>query len=106
MFSYFFCSVLGQLVALLNECSDNLKRREFIMASFKLYKLGQSAALNEFRGNGLSQNGQYLQILGPNNNVLVSLILEPGYCLADISVIEVISGQELANPGALRTLRA
>jgi hypothetical protein len=75
------------------------------MTSFKLYKLGQSFPVHEFKGIGLAQNGQYLQILGPTDKMLVSLILEPGYYLADTSAMEAFGGLELANSGTLRTSR-
>jgi hypothetical protein len=72
------------------------------MTSIKLYKLGQSLPLHEFKGSGLAQNGQYLQILGPTDKVLVSLILEPGYYIADASAMEAFGGMEHAASGVLR----
>lgn len=75
------------------------------MTMFKLLKVGQSGLVNEFRGSSMLQNGQYLQILGPTDDVVVSLILEPGYYLADVNAMGSGMEQEQSVPSVLRSLR-
>jgi hypothetical protein len=74
------------------------------MTNFRLMKVGQAITVNEFKGNGILQNGQYLQIVGPDNNIVVSLNLEPGYYLTDVSAMSC-SNELLNAPGALRSVR-
>lgn len=75
------------------------------MAMFKLLKVGRNSLINEFRGSSVLQNGQYLQILGPTRNVVVSLILEPGYYLADANAMGGAVDQDQPAPSLIRTLR-
>jgi hypothetical protein len=67
-------------------------------------KVGQGVIVNEFRGNGIVQNGQYLQIVGAENNIVVSLNLEPGYYLADVGAV-TCSNEPLSATGTLRSVR-
>lgn len=50
------------------------------------------------------QAGNYLQIVNPGNEMVVSLILEPGYYLTEASAM-VNSQEQPTATGILRTLR-
>jgi hypothetical protein len=74
------------------------------MTNFKLMKVGQAIAVNEFTGIGILQNGHYLQIVGAGNDIVVSLNLEPGYYLTN--VVALSSNSDLSTaPGSVRSLR-
>jgi hypothetical protein len=75
------------------------------MTTFRLLRFGQSGLINEFRGNSIMQNGQYLQIINANNEVTASLILEPGYYLADVNALAAASEQVQSSPSVVRSLR-
>jgi hypothetical protein len=76
----------------------------YIMTTFRLFKVGQNVLINEFRGTSIMQAGNYLQIVNPGNEMVVSLILEPGYYLTEASAM-VNSQEQPTATGILRTLR-
>ena len=57
------------------------------MTTFRLFKVGQNVLINEFRGTSIMQAGNYLQIVNPGNEMVVSLILEPGYYLTEANAM-------------------
>lgn len=74
------------------------------MTTFKLFKVGQNVLINEFRGTSIMQAGNYLQIVNPGNEMVVSMILEPGYYLTEASAM-VNSLEQPTPTGLLRNLR-
>ena len=74
------------------------------MTNFKLMKVGQAISVNEFTGIGILQNGQYLQIVGTSNDIVVSLNLEPGYYLTNVVALSSSSDLSTAS-GTLRSVR-
>jgi hypothetical protein len=74
------------------------------MTTFKLFKVGQNVLINEFRGTSIMQAGNYLQIVNPGNEMVVSLILEPGYYLTEASAMVNSLEQPMAT-AVLRSLR-
>jgi hypothetical protein len=74
------------------------------VTTFKLFKVGQNVLINEFRGTAIMQAGNYLQIVNPGNEMVVSLILEPGYYLTDASAMVNSLEQPIAT-AVLRSLR-
>ena len=74
------------------------------MTTFKLFKVGQNVLINEFRGTSIMQAGNYLQIVNPGNEMVVSLILEPGYYLTDASAMVNSLEQPIAT-AVVRSLR-
>jgi hypothetical protein len=72
------------------------------MTTFRLFKVGQNVLINEFRGTSIMQAGNYLQIVNPGNEMVVSLILEPGYYLTEASAmvnnLEQPTGTSLLRP--------
>src|ERR1700733_2337018 len=74
------------------------------MTTFKLFKVGQNILINEFRGTSIMQSGNYLQIVNPGNEMLVSLILEPGYYSTEASAM-VNSLEQPTGTSPLQPLR-
>ena len=74
------------------------------MTTFKLFKVGQNVLINEFRGTSIMQAGNYLQIVNPGNEMVVSLILEPGYYLTEASAM-VNSLEQTTGTSLLRNVR-
>jgi len=74
------------------------------VTTFKLFKVGQNVLINEFRGTSIMQAGNYLQIVNPGNEMVVSLILEPGYYLTDASAMVNSLEQPIAT-AVVRSLR-
>jgi len=74
------------------------------MTTFRLFKVGQNVLINEFRGTSIMQAGNYLQIVNPGNEMVVSLILEPGYYLTEASAM-VNSLEQTTGTSLLRNVR-
>jgi hypothetical protein len=74
------------------------------MMSFRLMRVGQGITVAEFRGVGILQNGQYLTIVGSDNNIVVSLNLEPGYYLTD-TIAMISSNESSSAPASIRSVR-